>query len=196
VSAASDWQGCVGVLGAAFASTDPTPGGGAAAGAAAALGCALGEMAAGISARSKKIDEARRAELLAARDAFAKARAEFEGFVRRDVAAFDQVMAAYGLPKEDPRRAPELQRTLRGAAEVPLEAARRSLAVLGELRACAPKAVGTVASDVRCAEHLLRAAGLCALENVSVNRGLIKDAAFAEGLGKAEAELRAGLGQP
>jgi len=49
---------------------------------------------------------------------------------------------------------------------------------------------------MRCAEHLLRAAGLCALENVEVNRALIKDAAFAESLGKSAAEIRGGLAQP
>ena len=53
---------------------------------------------------------------------------------------------------------------------------------------CKSKTIGTVASDMTCAAHLLRAAGICALENVYINISLLKDQAAADRL---EGEARA-----
>lgn len=185
-----DWKAAAKTLAEALAGTEATPGGGAAAGAAGAMGCALTEMAAGISARSKKIDEERRAALRDIVDNFRNRRAEFERLTSADAAAFDAVMDALKLPKEDEGRKDKVQATLKKAGEVPLETARAAASALESLGQARGLAAGTVASDMNCAEHLLRAAGLCALENVDVNVNSIKDPEVAGKLGSEAARLR------
>jgi len=187
------WDDAVDILGDALAGTAPAPGGGAAAGAAGVMGCALGQMAAGISARSKKIDGARRDALLASRERLGAFRSELQVLVREDAAAFSAVMAAYALPKTDEKRARAIESTLRRAAEVPLETARRCAAALDEVRTIAGKAAGTVRSDMRCAEHLLQAGILSALENVEINISLIKDEAVSGSLRTAADQLRSAV---
>ncbi len=185
-----DWKAAAIALAEALATTDATPGGGSAAGAAAAMGCALTEMAAGISAGSKKIDDTRRKELKDTCADFRARRSEFERLTSEDAAAFDAVMAALKLPKETPGRKDKIQATLKKAGEVPLETARAAVAALERLGSARGLAVGTVASDMNCAEHMLRAAALCALENVDVNVNSIKDSAIAGELGSEAALIR------
>ncbi len=181
------WEAAAERLAEAFASTDPTPGGGSAAGAAGAIACGLGQMAAGISAASKKIEQSRREALESAREGFKSLQGEFHRLTTDDAASFEGVMAALKLPKEDPARPAKVQDSLVKAAEVPLETARRAVEALRRVRETTAKAVGTVASDMNCAAHLLRAAALCALENVEINAGSLKDPAAAKAL-RAEAE--------
>lgn len=190
----SPWEEAARELTAAFASTDSTPGGGSAAGAVGAIGCALGQMAAGISAGKKKIDESRRAELKGCLERLGALRERLEDLCGADARAFDAVMAAMQLPKESPERAQRLEAALVGAASVPLETAHAALAALAEVKEGAPAAAGSVASDMLCAEHLLRASVLCALENVKINLDYIQDAAAVERLSKEMEAARAELG--
>ncbi|MDE2292596.1 MAG: glutamate formimidoyltransferase, partial [Elusimicrobia bacterium] len=180
------WEAAAERLAAAFASVEPTPGGGSAAGTAGAIGCALGQMAAGISSASKKVDAARREALDSAREGLRSLQGEFHRLTSDDAASFDAVMAALKRPKDDPARADAVQGSLKKAAEVPLETARCAAEALRRVRETSGKAVGTVASDMNCAAHLLRAAALCALENVEINAGSLKDAEAAKTL-RAEA---------
>ncbi|TBR21109.1 glutamate formimidoyltransferase [bacterium] len=189
------WEEAAERLTAAFASTEPTPGGGSAAGTAGAIGCALGQMAAGISAASKKVDGVRKEALEAAKEGFKSLQGEFQRLTGDDAASFDAVMAAIKLPKDDPARGEKVQAALKSAAEVPLETARRAVEALRRVQESAGQAVGTVASDMACAAHLLRAAALCALENVEINAGSLKDPAAAAALRKAAADVRRSLGE-
>jgi len=59
------WQTGANLFVDALSNTEPTPGGGSAAAISGAMGCALGQMAIGISLRSKKLDEARKPGLRA-----------------------------------------------------------------------------------------------------------------------------------
>lgn len=187
-----DWKDCADKLVEAFASTEPTPGGGAAAGTVGALGCALGQMAAGISLRSKKADEDRRRALREADGELGRLRSELQGLTSEDAEAFGAVMAAYKLPK-GPDRPAKIQEGLQRAADVPLRTARASLAGLRLIRRSKEKTLGTVSSDMDCAAHLLRAAVLCALENVSINISLMKDENEAGRLRGDVDEVRGGL---
>lgn len=187
------WRGAAEIFTSALASTDPTPGGGSAAGVAGAMGCALGRMAAGISAAKKKIEEDRRSGLR-------RARAEFEHFQERmmkltseDAAAFEEVMEAYKIPRDSSERAGRLEASLKKAAEVPLDTARTALKALVLVRENKELTVGTVGSDMNCAAHLLRSAGLCALENVEINLGLMKDEGTRNKLAAEAEALRGGL---
>lgn len=187
------WESSAVRVADAFASEDPTPGGGSAAGVSGAIACALGEMACGVSLGGKKAEGAGRAALAAAAAAFRAARGRMHELTSEDAAAFDAFMATLKLPKDDPARPGRMRDALVRAGEVPLETARASLAALGMVREAAPLAAGTVASDMNCAAHLLRAAALCALENVRINADSLKDAEAADRLREAAAAVEAEL---
>jgi formiminotetrahydrofolate cyclodeaminase len=188
----SDWKQAAGVLGEAFSNTDATPGGGSAAGIAGAIGCALARMAAGISAKSKskKMDDARRSALESALADFEAEQKEFDRLTGEDAAAFDAFMGVYAMAKDDPERSEKMRAALIRAGEVPLETAGKAAEVLEKLETVKTKTVGTVTSDVNCAIHLIRAAGLCALENVEINAASLKDEAAAKRLRDAAARVR------
>jgi glutamate formiminotransferase len=189
---AVDWQQAGRIVGEAMANTDATPGGGSAAAISAAMGCGLGQMALGITLKSKKLDEAKRPALTAAHKALGEMRATFDALSSDDAAAFDRFMAAMSLPKDDPSRAVKMQDALKHAAEVPLKTAQISAGALAVARTAAPLAGAAVASDINCAMHLLKAAALCAAENVRINLGGIKDAAASKDLeGRLEKTLAA-----
>ena len=171
-----DWQKAGRVVGEAMSNTDATPGGGSAAAISGSMGCGLGQMALGITLKSKKLDEAKRPALEAAHKALGEMRATFDALSSDDAAAFDRFMEAMSLPKESPERSAKMQAALKHAAEVPLKTAQISAGALAVARTAAPLAGAAVASDINCAMHLLKAAALCAAENVRINLGGIKDA--------------------
>ncbi|MBI4370732.1 MAG: glutamate formimidoyltransferase [Elusimicrobia bacterium] len=179
---ASDWRRAGAAVGEALANTDATPGGGSAAAIAGAMGCGLGQMAAGITLKSKKLDEAKRPPLSAALATLGRLRSAFDALAAEDAAAFDAFMAAMSLPKDDPSRPAKMQAGLRRAAEAPLQTAQAAAEALAAVRAAAPLAGAAVASDMNCAAHLLKAAALCAAENVRINLGGIKDGSVVKDL--------------
>ncbi|MBI5244698.1 MAG: glutamate formimidoyltransferase [Elusimicrobia bacterium] len=176
------WESAAMRMTEAFADVSPTPGGGSAAAVSGALACALAQMASGVSVRSKKADEARKVLLAGAIQAFDALRQRLHRLAGEDAASFDGVMEALKIPKEDPRRAPAMAGAFERAAEVPLKTAAASLEALEKLQAAEGLAVGSVASDMNCARHLLRAAVLCALENVRINVSSIRDPGAAQRL--------------
>ena len=189
---AVDWRLAGRVIGESMANTDATPGGGSAAAISGAMGCGLGQMALGITLKSKKLDEAKRPALTAAHKALGEMRETFDALSADDAEAFDRFMAAMSLPKDDPARAGKMQEALKHAAEVPLKTAQISAGALAVARTAAPLAGTAVASDINCAMHLLKAAALCAAENVRINLGGIKDAAASKDLeGRLEKTLAA-----
>jgi formiminotetrahydrofolate cyclodeaminase len=119
------------------------------------------------------------------------ARREFLALADRDAASFDDVMAAFRLPKDDDRakaeRSAAIQRAYEGAARVPLEVARRAVDLLPA--AAEVTEVGNVnaASDGVSAAHALHAAAHAALANVAINAAGLKDESVARDL-RAEAD--------
>jgi glutamate formiminotransferase/formiminotetrahydrofolate cyclodeaminase len=189
---AVDWRTAGRVIGEALSNTDATPGGGSAAAVSGAMGCGLGQMALGITLKSKKLDPAKRPELERAHAALGELRGRFDVLAGDDAEAFDRFMAAMSLPKDDPARVVKMQEALKHAAEVPLKTAQSAAGALAIARAAAPLAGAAVASDVNCAMHLLKAAALCAAENVRINLGGIKDSGAARDLeGRLEKTLAA-----
>jgi formiminotetrahydrofolate cyclodeaminase len=191
---AQDWEQAAQTLVEAFANTEPTPGGGAAAGVVAAIGCALGRMAAGISMRSKKADGAAKAALGEADAAFQRMGERFLRLTREDARAFDSVMEAYRLPKEEPSRGQRIQERLLSAASVPLETAEAAVRALVSAREMRPRTLGSVSSDMDCAAHLLEAAARCALTNVGINLSLMKDSDGARALRERADAVRGRMG--
>ncbi len=171
------WREAGRLVGEALSNTDATPGGGSAAAISAAMACGLGQMAVGITLKSKRLDPAKKPDLERAHAALGEMRARFDALAGDDALAFDHFMEATALPKDDPARLARVQLALKHAAEVPLKTAQQAAGSLAIAKAAAPLAGAAVASDINCAVHLLRAAALCAAENVRINLGGIKDAA-------------------
>ncbi|MBI5624505.1 MAG: cyclodeaminase/cyclohydrolase family protein [Elusimicrobia bacterium] len=172
-----DWRSAAKDLTEALSSTDPTPGGGAAAAVAGAMACALGCMAAAISLKSKKLNPEAKPELEAYAAKMASLRDRFHQLADEDAAAFERFMLVVTLPKEDANRARRLQETALSAAEVPLTTAEAAAEAYKETQRASRLAAGTVASDLWCACHLFHAAAESAKENVIINLRVLKDPA-------------------
>ena len=176
------WQAGAGLFVDALANTEPTPGGGSAGAVSGAMGCALAQMALGITLRGKKLDEAKKPALNAQREKFGEYKAALQNCVSEDSASFNVFMAALKLPKDNPERKAKMQAALKYAAEVPLKTARLSAEALADLGACAGLVSAQVISDYRSARYLLEAAVRCAAENVFINVEGLEDKAYAESL--------------
>lgn len=176
-----------------LASNTPTPGGGAAAAVTAAAGAALIAMVARLTIGRKAYETVghRMAELANEADA---ARAELLRLGDRDAEAFDEVMAAFKLPKETDQeaaaRSAAIQRATERAAEVPLEVARRAAGLLDLAREVTERGNVRAASDGATAAQLLRAAVEGALYNVEINAASLEDDAKRDALKDAGIEVR------
>lgn len=172
------WQAGANLFVDALSNTEPTPGGGSAAAISGAMGCALAQMAIGISLRSKKLDEAKKPGLRALCEKLGAVKTTLQNCVAEDAASYDAFMAAAKTPKDDPSRKAKMQGALRYAAEVPLKTAATAAGALDELE----KADGImphVASDYKSARYLLEAAIKCAAENVLINTAGMEDKVLA-----------------
>ena len=173
---------------AAFASSDPTPGGGSAAAVASAMGASLLLMVAGLPKTRTGSDEDR-AALAAASAALTGVQQQLVEAIDADSAAYDRVVAAYRLPKgsevEQASRKAAIQRALRVATDVPLGVMRLSAGALKHGLAVAEHGHRAAASDVAVAIALLDAGLRGARLNVEINLGALGDEAFVEAV-KAE----------
>jgi len=168
---------------AAFASSDPTPGGGSASAIASAIGASLLVMVSGLPKTRKGSDEDR-AALAAAAPALAGAQQQLTEAVDLDTTAYDRVVAAYKMPKatlseQDARKA-AIQHALRGATDVPLGVMRLSSLALEQARTVAAHGHRAAASDVGVAVALLGAGLRGARLNVEINLGSLTDTAYAD----------------
>ncbi|MBV9595720.1 MAG: cyclodeaminase/cyclohydrolase family protein [Chloroflexi bacterium] len=164
-------------------SSDPTPGGGAAAAVVGALGAALIEMTANLTVgRPRLADVQDQAHSIVQRAAELRARLQKLGDA--DAEAFDQVTAAYRLPRADDdqkaARARAIQSALRLAADVPLETARISASVVALAEEAAPVLNRAVISDVLVGALVARAALNSAALNVEINLGSMTDSSTIE----------------
>jgi formiminotetrahydrofolate cyclodeaminase len=166
---------------AALASPDPTPGGGTAAAIAGAMGTSLLVMVSGLAKSKNNLDDEKTA-LAAARSALEPISSRLIELADADTQAFNEVMAAYRLPKatdeDKTARTRAIQAALRGATEVPLETLRACADALAHSRAVADHGNQSAASDVGVAIGLLRAAAEGAAANVRINLTGLKDEAF------------------
>lgn len=174
---------------AAFSSSDPTPGGGSASALASAIGASLLMMVAGLPKTRGGSDEDR-AALAAAATALNLLRQELADAIDDDATAYDQVVAAYRLPKasteEQTIRKAAIQRALRAATDAPLGVMRLSSHALDQARVVAAHGHRAARSDVGVAVALLRAGLHGARLNIEVNAGTVSDAAYVDAV-KSEA---------
>jgi formiminotetrahydrofolate cyclodeaminase len=170
-----------------------TPGGGSVAAFAAALAAALGQMVAGLSRKKKsqamhvdKLSE-HLEELRKEADALTEA-------IDQDAASYDAVMAAFKMPQSDPAelaaREAAIQTTTKGAAEVPMKVAERSVAVWARLGQLETIAAASMKSDLQVARLMAEAGARGAIANVEINLDGIKDEKYGAAKRQAVTALR------
>jgi formiminotetrahydrofolate cyclodeaminase len=115
------------------------------------------------------------------------ARPAFLALADRDAESFEAVMQAFAMPRADDRQRAErsaaIQRAYESAARVPLEVARRAVALLYAARTATELGNANAASDGLSAAHALHAATHSALANVAINAAGLKDETVAAELG-------------
>ncbi|HHJ39313.1 MAG: methenyltetrahydrofolate cyclohydrolase [Methylothermaceae bacteria B42] len=164
-----------------LASASATPGGGSAAAIMGSMGAALVSMVANLTIGKDKY-KAVEADMQALLEEAEALRICLLDAVRADVEAFDQVMAAYRLPKnteeEKTLRSKEIQEALKTATDVPLECVRLSAAVIDLSRTAMEKGNRNVISDAGVAVLAAHAALKSSALNVYVNLNAIQDTTF------------------
>ena len=169
----------------AVAQPTAAPGGGSVAALAGALGASLGQMVAGLS--RKKKSQAAHVEALSEAEGRFRAASEFLAqAIDRDASSFQSVMAAYklpqGTPEEQSRREEAAQHALRGAAQVPLEVARKAAELFDDLGQLEAISSPSMLSDIRVGRLMAAAAVRGALENGRINLESITDKASVEAM--------------
>ncbi|MBN1956060.1 MAG: glutamate formimidoyltransferase [Anaerolineae bacterium] len=180
--AESDSPPCAAFLDA-VASDSPAPGGGSVAALAGALAAALAAMVARLTLGRRKY-AAQQAEMEALVAAAERLRAALGARIAQDADAYNQVVAAYRLPRdsdaEQATRQAAVQDALAHAAEVPLATARDAVAVAELALTAARLGNPNAITDAGTAAHLARAAFEGAALNVRINAGQVADPVQAE----------------
>jgi formiminotetrahydrofolate cyclodeaminase len=181
-----DWLGDL-------ASAAPTPGGGAAAGVAAATGAALIAMVGHLTIGKAGFEdlEDRMRALVERADA---ERSAFLSLADQDAEAFEAVMAAFRLPKETDdekaARTMRIQEAYEGAAAVPMDLATRAVDLMELAEDATAMGNPNAASDGYSAGALLFAGALSAIANVRINAAGLKNATKGRALTDACDRLR------
>ena len=172
------------------ASESPAPGGGSISAYMGALGAALGTMVANLSAHKRGWDD-RWKEFSDWAEKGQAIMKELVDLVDEDTAAFDRIMAAFGLPKgtdeEKAARAQTIEDATLYASQVPLRTMKASFRAFEVARAMATEGNPNSVSDAGVGALAARSAVLGACLNVKINAVGLKDKAKAAEL-IAEAE--------
>jgi formiminotetrahydrofolate cyclodeaminase len=167
-----------------LAARSAAPGGGATGALHAAQAAALLAMVARFS-DGPRYDAETVGRVRAAADGLAD---EGTGLAAADSAAFEKVVAAYGLPKETPEakaaRSAAISDAMAGAARPPADLMAAAVRLVGLAEELLPVANKNVISDIAAATAAIGAAAVTAAVNIEANLPSVKDPALA-------AELRA-----
>ena len=164
------------------ASESPAPGGGSISAAVGALGAALAAMVANLSAHKRGWDE-RWEEFSDWAEKGKQYYVELLHLIDEDTAAFNAVMAAYGLPQssdsQKTTRKQAIQEATKRAIEVPLRVMETALGSMEVIKAMAECGNPNSVSDAGVAALCARTAVLGAFLNVKINTGNLDDRGFA-----------------
>lgn len=152
----------------------PVPGGGAVGAVAAALAGSLNSMVANLTFGKKKYEEFEglMQEVLENMELVVEKSLKL---AEEDVNAFDAVMAAYKLPKEEPNREEKIQEALKKAIETPFELIECARDILKYSEIVAKWGNKNAVSDAFSAAELARAACKIGEYNVMINLKSITD---------------------
>ena len=164
-----------------LASEAPAPGGGSAAALAGATGASLAAMVAALTLGKEKYRE-HEVQTAALQDNGNKLQARFLELIDADTAAFNEVSAAYKLPKqtaeEKTKRQEAIEDALKNATKTPFAMMEAALDCLRVVATAVGKTNVSAASDLGVAAYSLRAATEGAWLNILINLGGIKDETF------------------
>ena len=173
-----------------LSSDEPAPGGGSASAAVAAFGAGLLIMTCNFTIGKDKyadVEEEMR-ELL---DELEPIRVWLLASIDRDSVAYNAVMEAFKMPKGTPEektaRKEAIQVAMRGAAEVPLDVARRCARALDLASMVVEMGNPNTLSDAGCGARFVDAGLRGALYNVRINLGSIMDEDY---VARAAAEVK------
>jgi len=174
------------------ASGTPVPGGGSVSALSAALGAGLTEMVANLTI-AKKGYEAVENQMKEIAETARKLREKLVTEVDKDANAYQDVLAAFKLPKttedEKTQRARAIQNAMKNAARVPLGVANDALQVMDLAEKVIRNGNRNAASDGAVGTMMARTAVLGALFNVKINLASVKDPAFVEEMMQAVNQL-------
>ncbi|WP_019227602.1 cyclodeaminase/cyclohydrolase family protein [Sedimentibacter sp. B4] len=163
------------------ASNSPVPGGGSIAALCGALSAALAEMVANLTTGKKKYIEVE-SEMNEIKNKAMALRTKLLDDIERDSYAYNKVMEAYKMPKEDDEqkilRNKAIEESAKIAAEVPLDVAETSFKILPLAEAVVARGNSNAVTDGLVAAMLARTAVLSALLNVRINLETISDKDF------------------
>jgi glutamate formiminotransferase/formiminotetrahydrofolate cyclodeaminase len=181
----------------AVAAPAATPGGGSVSAFAGAVAASLGQMVAGLS-RKKKSQVTHVDKLSDALEAMRRTADELAEAIDRDAASYEEVMAAFKLPQGTPdevkARNSAVQTATRGAAEVPMQVAERTVALYERLGQLASISAASMKSDLEVARLMAAAGAKGALANVEINLDGITDAGYVTSMREKVATLRQRVG--
>jgi formiminotetrahydrofolate cyclodeaminase len=165
------------------ASNSPVPGGGSIAALCGALSASLAEMVANLTTGKKKYIEVE-SEMNEIKNKAMALRCKLLDDIERDSYAYNKVMEAYKMPKEDDEqkilRNKAIEESAKIAAEVPLDVAKTSFEILPLAEAVVAKGNSNAVTDGLVAAMLARTAVLSALLNVRINLDTISDQDFVQ----------------
>ena len=167
------------------ASGEPVPGGGSIAAFSAAAAASLTEMVANLTIGKKGYTSVQ-AEMHDISRTASKLRDKLIGDIDNDPQAYQQVLAAFQLPRnteaEKHRRAEAIQEGFKNAALVPMSVAEDGFKIMDLAKRVIEKGNKNAATDGVVAAMAARTAVMAALCNVKINLTAIKDEAFVEEL--------------
>lgn len=164
-----------------LASKAPVPGGGGASAAVGALSCALGQMVCNLTVGKERYADVQdeTAELLAWLE---DARRRMLALVDEDAEAFEVLATAYGIPKDEPRRADSLEAALECACKPPLHIMELAARIVERLERLAKIGSRMALSDVGVAAAFSRATLEGASLNIYINAQSMADRQHAQEL--------------
>ncbi len=171
------------------ASSSPAPGGGSCSALSGALGASLAMMMCQLTFGKKNYQQYEEADKQALNEAFEVLQGcaqELSSLVDKDTEAFNQIMAAFKLPKETEdekkARAKEIQDATWHAIATPLSMAEQSLLALENLEPLVRLGNQNALSDLGVGTLMLQAGLHGAIMNVKINLGSVTDTERAEKL--------------
>lgn len=166
-------------------SKSPAPGGGSVSALVSALGCTLGRMVAHLTFDKKKYKELPEGEQIIFKNAFEEIddyRKILEELVDKDTEAYNLVMAAYKLPKENDAekeiRKTTIEKNLKLAIETPLEICKISKKTLKALKIILKYGNKNAITDLGVSAILLYSGIEGGILNVKVNLAELDDERF------------------
>lgn len=169
-----------------------TPGGGSVAALAGSLGAALCAMVAGLTLGRKRYQDVWKG-MERIRDSADELAKRLQELVDEDTEAYNRVMAAYRMPKEEEdqkaARHQAIQDATKQAARVPMETLKSLAELVDLVGETLDKGNPNCLADAGVAAQLIRAAAMGAAYNVRINLSGIVDEEFSSRLEREVAQL-------